>query len=266
VAWYLNLNERRLGWALSEVNRQTIGVTEIHNLVHIDKLPLDQLLHKILPFWVQPLVGKSVQAFENVEMDVESQIMINPIGQLQGLEAKVKLFPNEGQSLVNINGTVDGDSLVFDCRFGSMQQKVSVPLPENKIRDSFSPETELRGLHRGQKWTIVTFSPLSLPNNPLELLQRRSPTAVLMAEVEDKVPVTWNGRTEPTWLVVYRSDASPNPGSEDGICNRMWVRMDGTVIREEVLLFGNRLMFNRMADKEAAELRSRRKEFFIQQL
>ncbi len=49
VAWYLNLNENRIGWALSEISRQSTDVTEIHSLVHFDGLPLDKLLPVYLP-------------------------------------------------------------------------------------------------------------------------------------------------------------------------------------------------------------------------
>jgi hypothetical protein len=260
VAWYLNLNESRLGWALSEISRQSTDVTEIHSLVHFDGLPLDQLL----PLSLRAIARASTHAANSAAMEVESHMLINPLNQLQSFDSKLKFRPNTGQSLVTIEGNVDGDTLVLNFRYGELpQEKISVPLPESKIRDSFSPETELRGLHLGQSWTIVSYSPLS--SNPLDLLQHRTPTEVLLAAVEEKKDVMWNGQMEPAWLVVYRSDTSQNPGNENNVRNRMWVRMDGTVIREEVLLGGNSLTFSRMPDKSAARLRDERKEFFTQQ-
>ena len=147
------------------------------------------------------------------------------------------------------------------------QDKVTVPMPDTTIRDSFSPETLLQDLRLGQKWTVISYSPLSLSSNPLDYLQHRPPTVVLLAKVEEKKDLMWSGKIEPAWLVVYRSDTSQSPDSESTVCNRMWVRVsDGTVIREEVLLGGNTLTFSRMAEKEAAELRAQRKEFFSEQL
>lgn len=64
------------------------------------------------------------------------------------------------------------------------------------------------------------------------------------------------------WEVVYRTDTVQDPTSDKNVRNRMWVRMDGTVIREEVRLSGIRLLFVRMPDKDAAKLRTERKEFF----
>ncbi len=188
-------------------------------------------------------------------------MLINPLNQLQSFDSKVKQCPHTGQSLVAIEGNVDSDMLTLAYRYGDTpQKKLTLALPENKIRDSLSPETELRGLHVGQSWTIVSYSPLS--SNPLDYLQERAPTEVLLAKVEDKPDMIWNGQPEPVWEVVYRTDTVQDPTSDKNVRNRMWVRMDGTVIREEVRLSGIRLLFVRMPDKDAAKLRTERKEFF----
>jgi hypothetical protein len=257
VAWYLNLNDNRLGWALSEISRQATDVTEIHSLVHFDGLPIDL----VFPSAIRPFVRASTQLGNSNGIDVESHMLINPLNQLQSFDSKVKQCPHTGQSLVAIEGNVDGDTLTLAYRYGDTpQKKLSLALPENKIRDSLSPETELRGLHVGQSWTIVSYSPLS--SNPLDYFQQSAPTEVLLAKVEDKTDMMWNGQSEPVWLVVYRSDTAQDPASEKNVRNRMWVRMDGTVIREEVRLSGIRLLFVRMPDKDAAKLRTERKEFF----
>ncbi len=268
VAWYLHLNNHKLGWALSEVSRQSTDVTEIHSLVHFDGLPLEELVNQLLPFYLRSFALSTFQAVKSKEMEVESHMLINPLKQLQSFDSKLRLRPNLGQSVAAIDGNVEGDSLVVNYRCAEFpQQKITLSLPENKIRDGFSPEVELksdRGLYLGQKWTVVTYSPLSLPD-PVQLLQHRAPTVVLLAEVEEQTSVIWNGQREPAWLVVYRTDAGETPGSETNVCNRMWVRMDGTVVREEVLLFGHSLMFSRMPDKDAATLRAKGNEFFLQQ-
>jgi hypothetical protein len=268
VAWYLNLNDIRLGWALSEISRQSTDATEIHSLVHFDGLPLDQLL----PVYLRELARASIQSAKRMEMEVESHMLINPLNQLQSFDSKLKFRPHTGQSLVTIEGNVDGDKLKLAFRVGDMPlERMELSMPENKIRDSFSPETELRGLHLGQSWTIVTYSPLALPSNPLDLVQHRAPTEVLLAKVEEKTLVMWNGQMEPAWLVVYRSDASQTPDDERNIRNRMWVRTDskdgtdGMVIRQQVLLGGNSLLFSRMPEKAAGQLRGERKDFSSQQ-
>ena len=137
-------------------------------------------------------------------MEVESDLITNPLNQLVSFYSKFR--PKSGQSLVKIEGSVEGDKLKITVRVGDTVWDTELPMPENKIRDSFAPEMELRGLYLGQSWTIVSYSPLALPSHPMDVIRGRPPTEVLFAKVEEQVPLTWNGQSEPTWVVVYRSD------------------------------------------------------------
>ena len=256
VAWYVYLNEHRLGWALSEISQQSTDITEIHSLVHFDRLPFDELL----PIPLRAIARASTQAAGSTEMEVESNLIINPLNQLVSFDSKFR--PKGGQSLVKIEGSVEGDKLKLSVRVGDYNDpNIELPMPENKIRDSFSPEMELRGLHLGQSWTIVSYSPLSLPNHPLDIIQRRPPTEVLFAKVEEQARLLWNGQLEPIWVVVYRSEASEGPGGEKNIRNRLWVRRDGTVVRQEVFLGDHSLLFMRLPEEDAVKLRDEHQEF-----
>lgn len=258
MAWELYLNQHPLGWALSEINQQSTDTTEIHSLVHIDSLlPLEE----ILPIWIRLIARQAAQAAGSREMEVESDLITNSaLDQLLSFSSKFR--PKGGQSLVKIEGNVDGDKLKLDVHLGDYDNpNIELPMPDSKIRDSFSPEMELRGLRLGQSWTIVSYSPLSLPTNPLAVIQGRPPTEVLFAKVEDRVPLTWDGLSEPTWLVVYRTDSSEGPDSDKNIRNRLWIRRDGTVVRQELLLGEHSLMFKRSPEKDAVRLRDEHKDF-----
>ena len=257
VAWSLYLSERPLGWAWSESSQQATGTTELHCLVHFDSLPS---LEKILPIWLGDIARASTQAVGSGEMEVESNLITNSaLNQLVSFYSKFR--PKSGQSVVNLAGSVEKDKLKLVVRIGDwLPREFELPLPDNKIRDGFAPETELRGLHLGQSWTIVSYSPLALPSHPVEVFQGRPPTEVFFAKVEDQAQMTWNGRLEPTWVVVYRSDAREGPGNEKNIRNRLWVRRDGTVVRQEILLGDHSLLFMRMPEKDAAVLRNAHQE------
>jgi hypothetical protein len=256
VAWYLYFNERRLGWALSEVAGQSSDTTQIHSLVHFNGLPLDELL----PIYLRAMARASTQAAGSAEMEVESNLITNPLNQLVSFDSK--LCPKSGQSLVKIEGSVDGDKLKLTVRIGDYNNpNIELPLPESKIRDSFAPEMELRGLHLGQSWTIISYSPLALASHSMDLLRGRPPTEVLFAKVEEHTRTMWNDRMEPTWVVVYRSDASQGRSSEKNIRNRLWVHRDGTVVRQEVFLGDYSLLFVRMPEKDAARLRDKHPGF-----
>src|SRR5689334_1768340 len=66
VAWFLNLNDSRLGWALTEINRQSTDVTEIRSLVHFAGLPLDPLL----PPGLRELARAGIQSAKSMQLEV----------------------------------------------------------------------------------------------------------------------------------------------------------------------------------------------------
>ena len=248
VAWSLYWNERRLGWALSEISPQSSETTEIHSLVHFDTLPLDELL----PIYLRAIAHASTQAAKSAEMEVESNLVTNPLNQLVSFVSKFR--PKGGQSLVRLEGTVDGDKLKLAIRIGDYSNSnIELPMPENKIRDSFAPEMRLRGLRMGQHWTIDSYSPLSLPSHPMDIIQGRAPIEVLFAKVEAEARLTWNNRPEPMWVVVYRSD--PSEESDKNVRNRLWVCRDGTVVRQEVFVGEHSLLFKRLPEEDAVKLR-----------
>jgi hypothetical protein len=256
MGWNVYLNDHRLGWALSEISQQSSGITEIHSLVHFDRLPLTELL----PAYLRAIARASAHAAGSTEMEVESNLITNPLNQLVSFDSRLR--PKGGQSLVKIEGSVEGDKLKLSVRVGDYNNpNIEVPMPDNKIRDSFAPEMELRGLHLGQSWTIVSYSPLALPSHPMDMIQGRPPTEVLFAKVEQRARMPWNGQSEAMWVVVYRSEASDGPGSEKNIRNRMWVRRDGSVVRQEVFLGDYSLLFMRLPEEDAVKLRDEHTEF-----
>ena len=242
-----------MGWAESEISQHGADTTEIHSLVHIDALrPLEELL----PLWIREIARTSLQAAGSMEMEVESELITNStLNQLLSFSSRFR--PKGGQSLVKIEGAVDGDKLKLSVHLGDYDNpNIELPIPDNKIRDGFTPEEmQLRGLRLGQSWTIVSYSPLALAANPLAVTQGGPPTEVLFAKVEDQVQMRWDGKSEPMWLVVYRSDTSDGPGSEKNIRNRLWIRKDGDVVRQEVLVGEHCLLFKRCSDKDASRLR-----------
>jgi hypothetical protein len=129
-----------------------------------------------------------------------------------------------------------------------------------QVGDSLSPQTALPGLRAGQAWTISSYSPMALVNNPLDMLRSRSPIEVLHARVEESESIVWNGRAEDTWLVVYRTQVGQGPGSDKNIRNRLWVRRDGKVLRQQVIVGDSVLMFTRLSDEETDSLRAAHQE------
>jgi len=72
--------------------------------------------------------------------------------------------------------------------------------------------------------------------------------------VDDREPIFYHGVMEDCWLVVYRSDSGASPGSNQSPRGKLWVRRDGTVLRQQVMLFDATLTFDRLRDEEALAL------------
>ncbi len=140
----------------------------------------------------------------------------------------------------------EGNQLEWEVRSGTFTYKDEAYHPADALMgDSLSPQTHLPGLRIGQTWTVPAYSPFRPPNNPIEILQ---------ATVERLEPMSYNGRVEDVWVVVYRSD----PGSglaHNGIPRvRLWVRRNGTVLRQQVRLFDATITFARLSRGRAIEL------------
>ncbi len=72
--------------------------------------------------------------------------------------------------------------------------------------------------------------------------------------MESRVPLAWGGRTVDTFLVVYRTDAGAAVGSAGGPRGKLWVRHDGMVLKQQMMIFRSTLTFLRMGEQEAESL------------
>lgn len=240
VGWKLFLNNQRLGWALSTMTRLPNQTTEVRSRVHFDHVPLDQLI----PSWLRSLARGGEQSIGNLAMEAESAMTIDPLGRLVDFDSALRVRPT--QSIVRLRGSVEGPKLKLSIHSGDFTYDPEISLPrEAMLGDSFAPQTRLPGLRAGQKWTVPSYSPLYPLNNPIEILQ---------ATVEELTTIAWNGHTVDVWRVVYRADAAQGPGSDKNIRNVLWVRHDGAVLRQQVMIFDGSLMFSRMSDDEAIAL------------
>jgi hypothetical protein len=218
VAWKMTLGGRQLGWAISNISRLPDGMTEIRSRVHFDEFPLQEMT----PGWIRSLLRLVEQPVVKLEMDAHSTLTIDPLGRLSRFESTVRLDPLD--DAIKFRGTVDGTQLRLHVHSGGFSYNTEVYLPtDSLLDDGLSPQTQLPGLRTGQTWTVPAYSPLRPLNNPLEILQ---------AKVEGIEPITWDGRTVETWLVVYRSDSGFRLSGNQTPRGRLWVRRDGTVLKQ----------------------------------
>ncbi len=240
VGWSMHFDGRRLGWALSTTRKLPNDLTVVHSRIHFDQLPLRDMT----PDWLRTLIHLIEKPAGSMHMDVESTLIIDPLGRLSRFESSVRLDPLD--SRIRLIGTIEEGELELEVRSGEFSYKTTAQLPPNALLgDSLSPQTQLPGLRVGQTWTAPAYSPLRPPNNPLE---------ILVATVEGFDLVSYDGRTEDTYLVVYRTDPGIRLGGSRTVRERLWVRRDGTVLKQEVLFFDSAMTFVRLCESEALAL------------
>ncbi len=235
TGWKISADGRSIGWALTDVERQPTGLTEIYGRVHFDHLPLG----KLMTGWIEPLARLFVKLPDSPTMDARSVLVISPFGRLERFDSAVALGP--GTELVNVHGTVEGKQVQLLVRAGDVNLPAYyAPLPANALlSDALTPQTHLPGLKAGQTWTVPIYSPLP----------SKQPLEVIRATVEGEEPLFWNGKMETALLVVYRSESGIS--ALQAPKGRLWVRSDGLVLQQQAVFFDLELSFVRMTDKEA---------------
>jgi hypothetical protein len=240
VGWTLSLNGRRIGWALSSTVRLPNEMTEVRSRVHFNRLPLEELT----PAWVRILLRPGEPSVSSLEMEAESLLSFDPLGRLVSFDSSLHARPL--RDLLTMRGTVEGTQMKLAIHSGELSYNTEFYLPPKAIlADSLSPQARLPGLRARQTWTVPSYNPMRPPNSPME---------ILLATVEGRETTEWNGRREEAWLVVYRDDPGAGRGGERATRGRLWVRPDGTVLRQQVMVFDSFLTFVRMSDDRARKL------------
>ncbi|MCC7086410.1 MAG: hypothetical protein IT427_15525 [Pirellulales bacterium] len=241
VAWDLTLNGKPLGWAVSKLVHIGTGVTEVRGRIHFDRIPLQEFS----PTWTRILMEAIAIPVEGTQMDVFSSLEIDPLGHLTRFRSALRVTGM--REAVVITGKALASRLEISVESGQLQSpKYEVYLPRDAlVADELSPQSRITGLRLNQEWTVPVFSPLRPPKSPVEILQ---------AKVESRQPFEWEGKVSGTYEVVYRSDSGSVLFSSREPRARLWVRDDGTVLKQEVNILGSRLVFTRLSDERSSDI------------
>lgn len=239
VAWEILWNQKSVGWAASRTEPAAGDRWRQTSQVHFERFPLRELL----PTWLRS-TGMIGDEFSALSMDLGSSVWLDAKGELERFESSIRLA--QTSEVIRVEGRLEGHDLDLVVRSGDVTYPTRMYLPAAAfLSDEFSPPSELRGLTRGQTWTMPVFSPLRPPNSPLEILQ---------ATVERDEIMVWNGQAMSTWVVVYRSDSGSGRSGAREIRGRVWVRPNGQVLKQEVVVFRSQLQFVRLDDSGSRAL------------
>jgi hypothetical protein len=234
VEWVLRWNGRSVGRSRSEWQRRDDEATRLVSTVQFDELPLVDLA----PRWLSAALRDLGATDKGFRAEIRSACEFDPLGEIMGFDTTVELGLDP-QAVV-ISGKVVDRDLKLVVQVGELRYQTERYLPpDSLIADTFSPYTQLPNLREGQQWTQPVYSPFRPPYNPLVVLQ---------ATVERTETIRWNGERVKTRLVVYRADEGVAVGGTANQQGRVWVDMDGTVLRQEVPVMDSRLTFERLPD------------------
>ncbi len=239
VGWEILVDNKRLGWALTETRLEDSGMRNIRGRVHIGHLQLE----KLIPAWLQPIYQLMVKSSDESEIDARCVLVYDSLGHLLNLDASMRMTPPD--TIVGLSGMVVDGLLQLKIRFLGKTIAQQCRLPSKMLlSDYFSPQTKLPGLYEGREWTETVYSPLGSNKNPVKIVH---------ASVEGREPILWNGAMENVWLVVYRDDTGSASDADRSQQGRMWVRGDGAVLQQETRLSNSTITFVRMSDRQARE-------------
>ena len=240
VGWQLRWNDRSVGWAMSATRALPEGDTRIVSRVHFDELPLGEMT----PGWLRAFSRLLEKPSAKLETDARSVLTTDTQGRLARIESSIDFQPL--REVISVTGVVEGSEMTVTVRSRDFSYKTDIAIdPKTLEGDSLSPRTQLPGLHEGQTWTVEVCSPLRYPNRPLEILQ---------AKVERLEQLHWNGRAVRVWLVEYHDNPGYRLSSAKKPRGRLWVQLDGTVLKQEKAMFNSTMTFIRMLPDEAAAL------------
>jgi hypothetical protein len=218
-------SNRSVGQAVTASHRRPDGHVEMTSKVTFDST---RLLSGLLKGGPRPESGVE----EKIEFD--SVYDIDPSGNLRSFRAVVRLA-GQDEGLWRIDGRLTERGMMEVISRGPLpilNRKVEFDYQERGVVQSqFGPLDRLPGLAVGQRWDERVASPLS------------GQVETVRAEVARKVFIHWDKSPVNTYEVVHKSKA---------VEARTWVRADGLVLRQEVVLPMLRLMLERLPDQPPA--------------
>ncbi len=241
--WRITLKDRLIGHAVSRVTRQADGRAEMRTVVHCDELPLGALTRQLLGVMaglIQPLFGTGGDT--PVELLVATQVLFDTDARPAWISTTVDV--GEMRALIRIEGTIDANGklvmeVLLDSGGGATPLRQTIELPPNMtLSSTLARNRQLSELEVGQRWTVPVYRGFP-PNQPMQ---------VLHASVDRREVLIWEGEDVETLVVVYRPDPGSHIQATREPSGREWVRMDGLIVRQEVLFAGIKLIFERIED------------------
>lgn len=236
VAWSVSWDDRPVGSLVSQARPLPGGGLAVESTMDLRRLPLEDLI----PPWLKLMVRKTLPGGLQVSMTATGRLAVDAAGRLESFHTAVRL-PETGETIF-VTGTVEDGDVRVAIRARDLRFETSRKLPGAfALTDELSPHARLPGLTVGQRWTAPVFNPLRGDASSFEMLHAHVERETMT--FADDEPVTAR-------LVTFRDGSS----TDAAVRLRLWVDLEGRVIRQEASIGASRLVFIRRSDAEAAAL------------
>lgn len=245
--WDVYANQRRIGRAETVATRAEDGTTDVRSTLRVDGIPIDRLFRQMFGSWsrMKPRV-ESIPADVELSFDTETRMLLDPDGQLESFATQVSM--EHVSELFVVEGSRQGGELAVRvvARPATDETPIellrtSFALPEQGLAaDAFSPHPRLANLRKGQKWRFETYQAFP-PGRSLRLTE---------ALVEREELILWQGDVETVLVVSYRDLSRQGPTASAQKYSHLWVRDDGTVLKQRMTLSNLQLEFHRLPEKQ----------------
>jgi hypothetical protein len=252
VSWRIECEGQPVGKATTVIRRPRDGTPTVESDVSLRRFPMGRMLGKLVGTWsfLPRQVGLNHGDLE-LTVNVRTRMQFSQYGEMQLFQSWIDL--DQFKELLHIRGTlIKNDQLQVIVSMSHdrpgmrprspsdgelLRQNFHIPAG-TLIVDGFAPHPRLANLRVGQKWTMQSFRPFSLTNS---LRQTR-------AEVLRQELAPWEREME-SMFVVALDDVSPaGLTATQSASILLWVRDNGTVVRQQLRLGGVRIDFLRLPD------------------
>jgi hypothetical protein len=237
VAWKVYWGDRVVGNAASVRLPGVMNTTNIVNHVVLEDVPLLDL--------VPALMRRVVGDIGSMKFDARTRLEFDSLDNFSKFESRVAI--NEVSSVLDLSGRVNGAYLELKVRFGEVTYEPKVPIANQAaLSEALFPDAKLPYMYVGRRWTEEVYNPFRAPTSPVETLD---------VEVTGQESLEFGDETHRVLRVEFSGQPAPGVPEEARLQAIAWVRMsDGMVMRQDVIISASKLRFERLTEKEAAEV------------
>jgi hypothetical protein len=237
VAWRVYWGDRVVGNAASVRLPSVMHTTNIINHVVLEDVPLLDL--------VPALMRRVVGDIGSMKFDARTRLEFDSLDNFSKFESWVSI--NEISSVLHLTGQVNGAYLELKVQFGEVKYEPKVPIANQAaLSEALFPDAKLPYMYVGRRWTEEVYNPFRAPTSPVETLD---------VEVTGQESLEFGDETHRVLRVEFSGQPAPGVPEEARLQAIAWVRVsDGMVMRQDVIISASKLRFERLTEKEAAEV------------